>query len=311
MRRRFLIIHNPEAGMGRRRLLADVIGRLEDAGARVDVQTAPSASATSTLVEKAAKTNLYDAIAAAGGDGTIRAVARGLRGSSTPLGIVPVGTGNVMAHEIGLRRRASAIARCLLYGEQAPLSAAAANGEPFFLMAGVGFDARAVAALDPAVKKRWGRLAYFWPVARALLRPLPHLDAEIDGQSISASWMVITKAHRYGGSFVLSPNSSILDGKLHAAYSHARSRFGLARDLMAIARGDVAGAPYLTIIPCNRALIGANTPEPVEVDGEAFGATPLEIVADPQSLMILLPLEQRRMSWLFPRPLRASNPREQ
>jgi diacylglycerol kinase (ATP) len=300
VRRRFLIIHNPHAGMGRKRLLANVISRLESAGAKVVVQTAASAAATSKLAEKASRTGAYDAIAAAGGDGTIRDVAMGLRGSTVPLGIVPVGTGNVMAHEIGLERRSRAIAHYLLHGEAAPLSPAAANGQPFFLMAGVGFDARAVAALDPAVKKRWGKLAYFWPVARALLRPLPRLDAQIDGENISASWVVITKAHRYGGSFVLSPKSSVLDGKLHAAYSHAQSRLGLARDLMAIARGDAAGAPHLTIIQCNRALIGADTPEAVEVDGEVFGQTPLEIVSDPQSLMILLPKHQKRLSWLFP-----------
>lgn len=286
--------------MGRRRLLADVIDRLEEAGARVVVKTAPSAIATRLLAEKAGRKGSYDVVAAAGGDGTIREVALGLRGSSTPLGIVPIGTGNVMAHEIGLSRRAGAIVRCLMHGKAEPLSPAAANGEPFFLMAGVGFDGRAVAALDPAVKKRWGKLAYFWPVARALLHPLPHLDAQIDGQSISASWVVITKAHRYGGSFILSPESSVLDGKLHAAYSHARSRFGLARDLLAIARGDVGGAPFLTVAPCHRVRIGADVPEPVEVDGEAFGVTPLEIVADARSLLILVPPEQRRLSWLFP-----------
>jgi diacylglycerol kinase (ATP) len=286
--------------MGRRRLLANVISRLEDAGATVVVQTAASAAATRKLAEKAGRTGAYDAIVAAGGDGTIRDVAIGLRGSSVPLGIVPVGTGNVMAHEIGLERRSWAIVRCLLYGEAAALSPAAANGQPFFLMAGVGFDGRAVAALDPAVKKRWGKLAYFWPVARALLRPLPHLDAQIDGENISVSWVVITKAHRYGGAFVLSPSSSIFDGKLHAAYSHAQSRFGLARDLMAIARGDVAGAPHLTVIQCNRAVIGADTPEAVEVDGEVFGQTPLEIVSGQQSLMLIVPQQQKRLSWLFP-----------
>lgn len=307
MRRRFLIIHNPQAGMGRRSLLKSVVNRLEETGARAIVHSAPSAEAGSELAERAGRSGVYDAIAAAGGDGTIRSVARGLRGSATPLGIVPVGTGNVMAHEIGLPRNPSAIARCLLYGRPAPLSPAAANGQPFFLMAGVGFDGRAVAALDPAVKKRWGRLAYVWPVARALLHPLPRLDAEIDGRSISASWVVITKAHRYGGSFILSPGSSILDGKLHAAYSHARSRLGLARDLIAIARGDVEGAPHLRVIPCSRALIGAENPEPVEVDGDVFGATPLEILPDPQSLMILLPQRRRRMSWLFCAPFPTAN----
>lgn len=286
--------------MGRRRLLANVITRLERAGAYVVVQTAASADATSATAGKASRSGGYDAIVAAGGDGTIRDVALGLCGSSIPLGIVPMGTGNVMAREIGLKRSSRSIVSCLLHGPEAPLSPAAANGQPFFLMAGVGFDGRAVAALDPAVKKRWGRLAYFWPVARALLHPLPRLDAQIDGEKISASWVVVTKAHRYGGAFVLSPASSVLDGKLHAAYSGAQSRFGLARDLMAIARGDVAGAPHLTIVPCSRAVIGADTPEPVEIDGEMFGETPLEISSDEQSLMILLPHEQQRQKpWRF------------
>ena len=71
-----------------------------------------------------------------------------------PLGIIPVGTGNVLAHEIGLARTADAIARMLLEGPVAKVACAQANGEPFLLMVGAGFDARVVAALDQRLKSR-------------------------------------------------------------------------------------------------------------------------------------------------------------
>jgi len=116
--------------------MRDVIAELERAGAVVTVRNALCEDSGQDIASKAAHTRRYDVVVAAGGDGTIRSVAAGLRGTATPVGILPLGTGNVMAHELGVARASSEIGRYLLRGMAVPVVATLANGKPFFLMAG-------------------------------------------------------------------------------------------------------------------------------------------------------------------------------
>ena len=131
------------------------------------------------------------------GDGTTRSVAAELRGKDIPVGLLPLGTGNVMAAEIGLPRRAESITDCLRRGTAIPVQGGTANDEPFFLMAGAGIDAQAVANLDMRLKRRIGKLAYVWPVLRAIFAPAPRITARLDGVPHRALWAVMCKSSRY------------------------------------------------------------------------------------------------------------------
>ena len=127
MRRRFFLIANPAAGVAGAPLVEDVVRALERAGASLTRAKAVDFVAARRAARSAADSCNYDAVIAAGGDGTIRHVAAALIGTETPLGIIPVGTGNVLAHEIGLAATAGAVAPMLLDGAIATVACARAG----------------------------------------------------------------------------------------------------------------------------------------------------------------------------------------
>jgi diacylglycerol kinase family enzyme len=137
MRQRFFVVENPGAGVSGSPLVEEVVRLLAKSGGSVTRARSADVPAARLAVRKAAEGGDYDAIIAAGGDGTIRQAAAALIGSDMPLGIIPVGTGNVLAHEIGLARTPAAISSMLLQGPVAKVAWAEANGEPFLLMVGV------------------------------------------------------------------------------------------------------------------------------------------------------------------------------
>jgi len=289
MRDRFLIVHNPNAGTGRRALLWGVIGALERAGCTVTLAEAASGEKARATARAAEKTGAYDAVVAAGGDGTIRSVAAGLRGCDLPAGLLPLGTGNVMAAEIGLARDAETIASYLREGPVLPVCGATADGTPFFLMAGAGLDAEAVARLDLRLKRRIGKLAYVWPVIRAIFSPTPVITARLDGTPHRARWAVLCNSGRYAGGFRLSPESHISRPGLIAVLCTARTRIGLICDILMIGAGYANRAPNLRFIRFRRAHLSADRNVRVQLDGEAFAALPLSVEEDGLPIQLLVP----------------------
>ena len=148
-----------------------------------------------------------------------------------------MGTGNVLAHEIGLTPKAGAIAHMLLHGPSAPVMCARANDEPFLLMAGAGFDGRVIAALDHRFKSYVGKAAYAGPMLGALVRPVDVLTVTLDGSRHEASWAVISNARHYGGRFVLAPHTGIQERGLQAVLFKARNRAVLMGQVLSLVMG--------------------------------------------------------------------------
>ncbi len=289
-RRRFLIIHNPLAGKSRRHVLVkSVVARLLELGASAEVALAPSFDAGRDMARHAAAGGEFDAVVAAGGDSTVRGLAAGLMGTRTPLGLVPVGTGNVLGSELGLVRDAQKLARGLLDDRDVPVRVALANGQPFLLMASAGFDARVLSHLDQVLKRRIGKLAYAGPILRGLQSGAAPFEAVIDGRRAECNWLIVTRAARYGGSFVLAPGQSLIDDHFHAVLVKAQSRLGLLRSMVAIASG--AGPPLanVEIVPCARVQIPACPHLMTQLDGELFQSPPLDISADGPLLNLIVP----------------------
>jgi diacylglycerol kinase family enzyme len=293
MRRRFFLIANPVAGLTGAPLAGEVARMLERAGATVACTRPGDIEAARRAAREAAACGRYDAILAAGGDGTIRQVAAALLGSDTPLGIIPVGTANVLACEIGLASDAEAIAPTLLYGPVAKVACGRANGEPFLLMAGAGFDGRVIAALDHRFKSYVGKAAYAGPVLGALVRPMDRLAVTIDGKPHEASWAVIANARHYGGRFVLAPRTGIQQRGLQAILFKAKSRTVLIGQLFSLAMGRLdaraASQGDVDMLSCARVSIHAPRAVPVQIDGDAFGTTPLDVEAGTDDLALIVP----------------------
>jgi diacylglycerol kinase (ATP) len=161
-----LLIVNPTAGRRRRGLVDAVASRVRAEGWTVDVVETQAAGDARRLAETC-DASRYGVIAVAGGDGTINEVINGLagRGADAPaVGIVPLGTANVLAHELGLGFSAAAVARTMIAGRPVLMRPGeAVNGAGarcFSLMAGAGFDAKVVAGVSAPLKRRLGRAAY-------------------------------------------------------------------------------------------------------------------------------------------------------
>lgn len=293
MRRRFSLIYNSTAGFAHPRLLKRVVARLNAEGASVDMLQALSADEASRRVAAVAIAGSADAVIAAGGDGTIRAAAAGVAGTAMPLGFIPLGTGNVMKYEVGLRSNARDIANVLCNGPEICARGGLVNGAPFFLMAGAGFDGRIVADLDYKTKRTLGRLAYGGPIARALLRAPDELDVEIDGRHYAASWVIVANAAHYGGSFVVTRDTHLGSGKLVAVLIEGKSRAALLRAALALALGRLSRSetrpPEVQAIPAERVRITAQTPVPVEIDGDEGGVTPIEVTGGGPQVRLIVP----------------------
>lgn len=293
MRSNFLLIANRTAGLASSTLLESTLQHLHAAGARVHEVTPDCSEDARAEARKAAQSGTYDAIVAAGGDGTIRQVAGGLIGSGTPLGIIPAGTANVLAVEIGLAVRANAVADTLLGGRCIRVCVARANGEPFLLMAGAGLDARVLSTLDQRLKSRMGKAAYAAPLFEALTGPIDNLSVSIEGRRCDASWIILANASHYAGKFLLAPRTGIETPELQAIVFKARNRATLMSQIMSLALGRLSERSVrdgdVEMTPCSRAVITAVQPVPTQLDGDLFGTTPLEVQAGTDALQLLVP----------------------
>src|SRR5439155_13008466 len=171
MRRRVLIIVNPAAGGSRSgaRRLRRVVAALERRGCTVVLRHASARAGDVERLAREAEPD-FEAIVAAGGDGTVNAVVNGLAGMPRPVALLPLGTANLLAREIGLPRRADRLGELIATAPTQPVWPGRVEGRLFVMVASTGFDAETVGSVDPGLKRYAGRLAFI----RAMLVRLWH-----------------------------------------------------------------------------------------------------------------------------------------
>jgi YegS/Rv2252/BmrU family lipid kinase len=289
--RRFIhIILNPTAGRRKRDLLDDVVGRLRAAGADVTIELTEAAGHATELARKAARAGRADVIVAAGGDGTINEVARGLLGQGVPLGIVPLGTANVLAVEIELPLQAENVASMLLGGPAELIGTGLVQGEIFLMMVGIGFDGEIVHGIDPKLKRFWGKGAFIWSGLKTWVHgPARDIRLVVDGREKRAAWAIATNGRHYAGPYLLAPDQDITQPGLTLFLFRKPSRFAFAVYLAALGLGLVPRLSSVEVIPARR--IDVLEPEglAVEVDGDDRGVLPQTIEQGTQFLRMVVP----------------------
>lgn len=285
-----LIMANPTAGGYRPKLLAKVRRKLQDAGCNVTLRLTSHAG---EIGEVCADPKLaVGLLVIAGGDGSINEALAGFQSNPAPpdIAVIPSGTANVLACELGLPRRSGAIAGAILRRRTKPLHAGLANGHPFVLMASSGFDAEVVHGLPLALKRRFGKLAYVITAIRiGLTRQTSDLTAEIDGETLRGKLAVATNGRYYGGPFVISPDASVTRAGLQLLMLEKDDPLSSVRFGLALLMGRVHKAKGVTVRNFQRARIMSNRPVPVQIDGDPFGTTPVEIEPAPGHLAIVVP----------------------
>ena len=294
MRKKFALVFNARAGLARPRLLDGVLVVLKDAGADVFQVPARSAEEASMRVAELAGQRGADAVIAAGGDGTFRAVATGAADTELPVGFIPLGTGNILAYEIGIQKRAAELARGLLENPAIPVRGGLVNGAAFFLMVGAGFDAAIVHGLNYKTKRLIARAAYTSPFVKTILRGSDMFDVEVDGRAFEASWVIVTRASHYGGSFVLTRETQLGASGMIAVVFESQSRAALLVAATALGLGRLVNPATrprgVTVLQASRVLIGKNTKAPVQVDGDESGTTPVDILAAGPVVRVIVPV---------------------
>jgi diacylglycerol kinase family enzyme len=238
----------------------------------------------------AARNGRFDAILAAGGDGTVHDAAEGLIGSSTPLGIIPMGTANVLAREINLPRTPVQLAEALLEGAIRNIAVGQVNGRPFLFVVGVGFDAEAVRLFERESTRKWGQAGYLWPIARALLFYKGRSIRAVTPRGVTAGqWILILRTKRYAGDFMVAPGANLEVAAFHVVRIQGGGLWTRIRQLSALALGRLSQDPEVSIEVTDRAIVEGDRTIPVEIDGEALGELPLQIGIHPERLAVIFP----------------------
>ena len=280
--RRLLVIHNPTAGGWRRKpRFARALAELARHGCRVEVRRT-EARGDAERMARAARADEFDLVVAAGGDGTINEVVNGLIHSGLPLGVIPLGTANVFASEIGLPSDIQAAASFTARAPIVPVYVGRANDRCFSLMAGVGFDALVVAGVDGRLKRLCGKCAYvaesFFRMAAWRARPYA---VTVDGKRHETASVIIAKGRYYAGRYVVAPSAHLSSPSFQVVLFRKGGRLAVMRYGLALLLNVIPRLPDVDIVEGRSIEIEGPPGEPVQGDGDIVASLPLRVsIAD-------------------------------
>jgi diacylglycerol kinase family enzyme len=207
-----IVIYNPVAGERKSTRLWRVLDILSGNGVQVRLLETRHAGHATMLAREAVEAEPGDLIVAAGGDGTIAEVANGITGSGARLGVIPLGTVNVLARELALPVAPRDVAAALAFGRTRRLWPGIARhgteARLFVQMLGVGLDAQVVHSMPTKLKRALGRGAYVVQTLRELARyGYPPIRLRIDGREEEAGSVIVSKGTLYAGQYMLAPDA--------------------------------------------------------------------------------------------------------
>jgi len=287
-----LVILNPAARGERARSLKTKIEALSQ---HAVVRFTESPGDAEAMAERGVQQG-YRTIVAAGGDGTVNEVVNGLAESDVRLGILPVGTMNVFAAELGIPSGNLVRAwRTIEEGHVHRIDLPRANGDFFVQLAGVGLDAEVVRQTTPDSKKALGPISYILSLAGVAARKPPKICVRgDDGVGRNGCFLLVGNGRFYGGPFVLFRDALLDDGLLDVLVFKNQSHWDVIRYLQAIAFGSHVDLPDVEYFQTSRLSVTGDEEVPVEVDGELAGSLPYEFGFSKSRLQVLVPAGGKR-----------------
>jgi YegS/Rv2252/BmrU family lipid kinase len=309
---RVALIYNPASGQHSSRratAIEDALAVLRKAGIDADALETSAPGSARTLAKSAMRSG-YDTILACGGDGTVHEVLQCLVGTQVALGVVPLGTANALAQDLGLGTSPVDAVRKLLRATptQVPVGRifykdkyGTERSRYFTVAAGIGADALLMASLDAGLKRRFGYVLYLYEATRIwATNPFPLFRAAFilnhDGEIRAAevSQLLAVRVRSFGGVLgKLAPGATLRNGTLNLITFKTRSRLRYLRFLLAVVAGrqtfskDVELLEVASVECCTRN--GSKTPIYVEADGEVLGALPARMEVAAEKLTLLVP----------------------
>jgi YegS/Rv2252/BmrU family lipid kinase len=310
--RKAMLLYNPLAGRSRERRLADVqsaLSVLRDAGIEASVVPTRAAS-DATEQTKQAIAEGCDTIFACGGDGTVHDVLQGMVGTKAALAIIPLGTANCLAHDLGLPLSPAKAASAALTGKFRRIAVGRIEYQDFnggrasryfSFIVGIGVDAHVFYELDPLIKRRFGMAAYCAKATRLwLTHKMKNFVLETAGEEqAEVSQLLAVRIGNFGGVLRdLAPGASLKRDDLRLVLFRTRSRIAYLRYVLRGLFGTNWEVPGIELVhrtsaACHDLTSTADSPRHsrifVEADGELLGTLPAEISVVPDAVTLLVP----------------------
>ncbi len=205
-----------------------------------------------------------------GGDGTVQRCVDAVAGAGVALAVIPAGTANLLASNLGIPRDIAEAVRIGLHGDRRALDTGTVNGEHFAVMAGAGLDALMITDADAGLKDRMGRAAYLWTGARNLNASPVMATVDVDGRRFHKGTITCVLAGNMGqvlGGVEVFDGAQPDDGLLEVGVVTARSRRAWIRALARVVVGRTEKSPFVVVARGTSIKVVFDKPTPYELDG--------------------------------------------
>lgn len=282
-----LIILNPAAHNERARRKRAQVESL----ARDCVVCATTCTGDAELMARRGVKEGFEKIVAAGGDGTINEVVNGLAGTNVTLGLLPIGTMNVFATELGLPVHDLELCWNIIKSDSTrAVDLAKANQKFFVQLAGVGLDAQVVKETSSQLKRNFGPLSYLISAAQIAARKPPRLFIHSEDASIDeGSFVLVGNGRLYGGPFPFFKHALIDDGLLDVIVFKQLGYLEIIKYIQDVVFSSDIRVPEIEYFQTRRLRVESDQSVPVELDGELAGNCPVEFSLKERSLRVLVP----------------------
>jgi len=228
-----------------------------------------------------------------GGDGMVQRCVDALAGSAVTVAIVPAGTANLLAANLGIPRDLPEAVRIGLHGARRRLDLGRLNGEHFVVMAGAGFDGGMIRDADGSLKARLGRLAYVWTGMRKLGDEAVPVRVRVDDADWfdgTATCVLLGNVGRITGGIPAFPDARPDDGRLDVGVSTAEGALQWARTLGRMVTGQARRSPFVRTTRARTVDVTLGAPLVYELDGGARKKTTrMRVRAVPQAITVCVP----------------------
>lgn len=309
------LFYNPMAGRFPSEPLVERVGNiLRTNGWELDIIQTKGGSHNAKLAKRAAVMGM-DAVFVAGGDGSLHQAAAGLMGTETALSVLPAGTANVFAQELGLPTLSwtnwtalETSVKKLINGTIRTMDVGICQGVPFLLWSGVGLDAFVIHHLEP--RSRWQKQfpsTFYAANVAWYARSWTGMNLKIwvDGEEVTGTYIIalVTNIHLYAGGIAeISPHAIIDDGKMDLWLFAGDTILETIQHMVDMASGKHMDSDKACVLPCQEVKIKSETELFLQLDGEPILPSKIvNISVKPQSLRVMVPNE-------LPRPLFSKNP---
>jgi diacylglycerol kinase (ATP) len=278
---KFVIIANPVSGGGRAyRWIQNYARKLEHPGWSIEILTTRARDHAGVLARDLLK-DPPDLLGVCGGDGTLNEVATHIPQPPCPIALIPAGTANVVARELGIPLNPARALRTALQMRavrRVDLGGLNDRMRRFLFVAGIGFDAYVVANVRPGLKKKLGMAAYAAAIVSCLRSySFPEFQVIVNGQSHTATSCLACNGKSYGGGLLFCPDADMSDGMLDVLILRVNRRLALAAFLVQAWCGKPAKHDWVCRLRAHALRIEGGADALVQVDGELAGSPPLEI----------------------------------